>query len=361
MSTEPRDGRKQRIHSLGIIDEYTWMLVRQLYLSVSAHLGEPGIQSLEAGFYHYGYYRGETLRNHPKTLTMGRNALSVLRVWDVADFALTDPDLGIDIAGDEQKAIVTLPRLPGSEYCMAHDCIQVLEMYWRATLAGIANGYDEQMSVTLTPISSNPGAPWGLEWLFPDGAKGDSRERLEDPFSNVAQTIMFSRRGFGVLASLGMYVAKSLENKFDATGERVMREALYNFGAERGRQMRAQALKEGRSLGLDTWHAIMGERDPNAAAFVFRGETHITPGVFQLTCTYCPMSEVWAEEGTDGLALGYIYDVEVHRGLLEGFYPGGRVGWEKLKTRGDKVCNFRFYIPELIDVSDPDWAQSVAT
>ena len=49
--------------------------------------------------------------------------------------------------------------------------------------------------------------------------------------------------------------------------------------------------------------------------------------------------------------------MEVHRGLVEGFHPGGVVAWDKVKTRGDKVCNFRFSIPELVTKDDPEWAQ----
>ena len=71
------------------------------------------------------------------------------------------------------------------------------------------------------------------------------------------------------------------------------------------------------------------------------------------------MAEVWAEEGAEGLALGYIYDMEVHRGLVEAFNPQGVVAWEKVKTRGDRVCNFRFSIPELVTEDDPPCARGL--
>ena len=40
--------------------------------------------------------------------------------------------------------------------------------------------------------------------------------------------------------------------------------------------------------------------------------------------------------------------MELHRGLVETHHPGAVVKWDSLKTRGDSLCRFRFYIPELV-------------
>ena len=360
MTTDEGTERDQRISSLRIIDEYYWMLLHQLHQSVSKRLGEPGIQALEEGFRVCGLYRGEALRQHAQTLAEGRDALSLLRAWDVADLALTHPDARIEVEGDAKRASVRMPQVPGSDYFASHEDGDILTAYWRQTLAGIAAGYDEQLSVSQSEISSDGTAPWTITWTFSGEAAGASDVVPGDPFADVAASIRLSRRTFGVFAALCMYVARALTDRFDATGEEVMRESLYNFGFERAQGMREQALREGRPLNFQTWTEIIQNRDPNSFTFVFRGDTRITPGVFQATCTYCPCAEVWSEEGASGLALGYIYDMEVHRGLVEGFHPGGVVAWEKVKTRGDKVCNFRFSIPELVTEDDPEWARSAS-
>jgi hypothetical protein len=100
------------------------------------------------------------------------------------------------------------------------------------------------------------------------------------------------------------------------------------------------------------------ERDASESIFVFRGERHISPGVFQVDCTYCPLAEVWGEEGGKGFTLAYIFDAENHRGLVESYHPSAVVRWDAVKSRGDKVCKFRFSIPELVTADDPDWAQA---
>ncbi len=360
MTTNEQTGRDQRINSLRIIDEYYWMLLRQFHLTASRRLGEPGIRALEEGIRLCGVYRGEGLRQHPQTLAEGRDALSLLRAWDVADLALAHPDARVEVGGDASQATVRLPRVPGSDYFSSHDGGDILATYWRLTLAGIAAEYDERISVSHSEIASDGSAPWTITWTFSGETAGASDARPGDPFADVAASIRLSRRTYSVLATLSMYIARALTDHFDATGEEVVRQSLYNFGLERAHGMREEAQKEGRPIDLKTWVDIIQKRDPNATTFMFREDTHISPGVFNVICTYCPAAEAWAEEGARGLAFGYIYDMEVHRGLVEGFHPNGVVAWEKVKTRSDKVCDFRFLIPELVTEDDPEWARAAS-
>lgn len=361
MTTAEQTGRDQRIYSLRIIEEYYWMLLRHLHNAVSERLGEPGLRALEEGFRLCGHYRGEGIRQRPQTYAEGRDALSLLRGWDVADLVFAHPDVRLEVQGDAGQASVRLPRVPGSDYFTSREGREILVPYWQQTLAGIAAGYDEQLSVSHSEISSDGATPLTITWSFSGDTSGASDARPADPFADVAASIRLSRRTFGVFAALGMYVSRALTNRFDATGEKLMRESLYNFGFERAQQAREEAVREGLPLDFQTWAEILSRRDPQATAFVFRGGTHISPGVYQMTCTYCPCAEVWSEEGAGGLGFGYIYDTEVHRGLVEGFHPGGVVAWNKVKTRGDKVCDFRFSIPELVTKDDPEWAQPASS
>ena len=265
-----------------------------------------------------------------------------MRAWDVADLAFTDPEAQLKVEGNPSLVTVSLPNVPGSAYFASHDGGEVLATYWRETLAGIAEGYDDRISVYHSEISSSGKEPLTITWNFSGDTTEASDVMPKDTFADVAATIRQSRRTFGVLSALGMYTYWALKERFDATGEELVRTSLYNFGFERSTGMLEQATKLGMPINFETWSELGKERDPYATTFVFRGEEHSSPGVMQSTCTYCPCAEVWSEEGPKGLAFGYIYDMEVHRGLVEGFHPRGVVAWDKVKTRGDKVCNFRF-------------------
>lgn len=357
MTTKDTTTREERISSIRITDEYYWMLLRHLHNAVSEKLGEPGMKALAEGFRQYGHYRGEGMRQKPQSLAEGRDALSLLRAWDIGDILLVHPDVRLAIEVGPSQTTIQLPRVPGSDYFASHEGSEVLATYWTETLSGIAAGYDDQLTVFHSEIPVDGSGPLTITWSYSGDTLSSANDSPGDRFADAAASIRLSRRTFGVFAALGMYVYRALTRRFDATGEEIVRKSIYNFGYERAQGMRQQAVEQGLPIDFQSWFDIMQQRDPNANSFVFRGDNRVSPGVFQVTCTYCPCAEVWVEEGHDGLAFGLIYDTEAHRGLVEGFHPGGVVAWDKVKTRGDKVCNFRFSIPELVSDDDPEWAR----
>jgi hypothetical protein len=352
--------REQRIKSLRLIDEYYWMMLRHMRDAVTKKLGKAGLSALGDGFRRFGHYRGQSLYDSPAANAEGRNAMSLLRAWDNGDLMLTQADGRMQVEGGPRRATAKLDRVPGAAYFAAQGGDKgILELYWREMLEGLASGFDDAMSVTLAPMPNKAGQPWSITFEYNGTNAGRSDAPPDDAFEDGEKAIRLSRRTLGAIGALSMYVGRALRDRFDSGGEEVLREALYNFGLERGRGMREQAERDGLPLDFESWNAVMQRRDPNASAFVFRGG-RISPGVVSITCTHCPMAEVWAEEGPDGLGFGYIYDVAVHKGLVDGFHPGGLVGWEKVKTRGHNVCHFRFLIPDLVTKKDPDWAQRAA-
>jgi hypothetical protein len=176
---------------------------------------------------------------------------------------------------------------------------------------------------------------------------------LPDLFDDAERAIVAIRRTTGLLAAFQMSVSRALIAAFDATGEAIVREASYAFGAERGGAIREQHLAEGRPINLESFLGGVQERDPAAAIFVYHGEGYLSEGVWQADCTFCPLAEVWASEGAEGLRLGYLFDAPNHQGLFESYHPGAVVRWDSLKSRGDAVCRFRFSIPELVAADDP--------
>ena len=82
------------------------------------------------------------------------------------------------------------------------------------------------------------------------------------------------------------------------------------------------------------------------STWVFNNGGYLSEGTWHQDCRYCPYADVWAEFGHEGLALGYLYDVELHTTMYT-YHPGTIVRWEALKTRGNQLCKFRFSIPEL--------------
>lgn len=349
--------REKHVRSIQLCYEYHWMLAHQLFLFTKAALGDHGLAALGRGFRRYGCYRGQSICCAPGTFASGLSALSLIKNWDGPELALGLEDGGSEVAGSARKATITLPRVPGSDFLTGIEGPEVLGLFWPNTLRGIADGYGSGTSVEWSPADRGPENPWTISWSFPtDGefAPAQSHQALvADPFGEIESATVAARRALGLSAALHMYVAKEMIASFGATGEEIVREACYEFGAVRGREARARALAEGEPLTFVTMLNQINERDPHGALFVYRGDVHISDGVFEADCVYCPLAQVWAEEGPEGLALGYVMDMEDHRGLLEGFRPDGVTAWDGVKTKGDSMCKFRMFIPELVTGDDP--------
>jgi hypothetical protein len=344
MSEVISEQRDRLVRSTAIMAEYQWMFLRHLYGEVQTRFGATGLEILERGLWAYGYYRGRAIRDAPATIVEGRSAASLLRNWDSGELALTAEYGGASVTGSGSEVTLTLPAMPGLEYASVHGGAEAVELHWRSMLSGLAAGFDE--AATATCALARSGEPWTI--TFAVAGAGAEDAALVDPFADAATYIRVARRTSGVLGALQMECARELVATFDASGEEAVRAASYAFGAERGSAMRAQHLADGTPIGFDSMGASLAERDPLAAIFAVGGETYVSRGVNRFDCTYCPLAEVWAEGGDEGMALGYLFDMELHRGLVESYHPGGIVRWDALKTRGDTVCRFRFTIPELV-------------
>jgi len=153
-------------------------------------------------------------------------------------------------------------------------------------------------------------------------------------------------------------VGRELRVRYDAAGDAIFREMSYGFGAMRGKRLREQHLANGMPLDFNSFFGGIQERDEDESIFIYRGERHVSPGVFQVDCTYCPLAQVWQRDGADTLELAYLFDLDNHRGLIESYNPDALVRWDEVKSRGDSTCKFRFVIPNLVTDTDPEWAQA---
>lgn len=343
---------------------YQFLMLRNFHEPIERRLGAAGLAALERGVRRYGFYRGQWMRDRPATLVEGRDALSLVRNWDCADYALASAAGELGLEGTPARLTATWPRVPGAGYFAERGGGEALEPYWRNLLLGIAEGYDERLAVEWTELDREP---WSVTWTFAGAPAEPAAEPLPDVFETPVKAVELIRRTTGVLAAQQMYVSRELVREFDATGEDIVRQAAYGFGSERGAAIRELHLEQGIPINLKSFASGAGlqERDPAEAIFVMRDEGHISDGTWYIDCTYCPLAEVWSSEGAEGLRLGFLFDAPNHRGLLESYHPGTVVRWHAVKSRGDATCKFRFTIPELMTADDPtpeayDAAQSAA-
>ena len=328
-----------------------FLFLRNLTEAVLERFGDDGLPILDAAFGHYGKWRGDTIRMAQGSMVAGHDALSFLLNWDSCDFILAD---GVDITGDAKAATLTLPRIPGSDYFRTRNGnFEILHRYWVGMLRGMPSGYDRHLG-----LSCGGDAPWAIEVAFTGPSTGatsppDVADHIGGIFEKPERALAMVRATSRNAGALYMFIAREVIRVYDATGEQVIREGVRRIGRERGTVLKEKHLREGKPLTLTS---LMNDWDgPLVSTWVFEDNEYLSDGVWHHDCRYCPYADAWSEFGREGLALGLLYDVELHTTMYTTYHPGTIVRWDALKTRGDHLCKFRVSIPELMSPNDPQY------
>ena len=341
------------LSTLRMFQEYHWLMLRVFYDASVARFGDEGIEAVRRGVHACGVYRGQRMHDKEAALLSERNALLLVEEWDTGEWELASIDGDLTVHGDASDLTLQLAKAPGSDYFADRGpSTDALDLYWPAFMAGVAEGFGPGVVAT---VGNGPDGSWHTR-IVVEGVEPVSRALVLGTTANDELTLLrLSRNTSGLIAALQMYVSRELVRRFDADGEDVVREASYEFGASRGGAMRVKHEREGIPITLASFASSAGlqERDPSEAVFVFRERQHVSAGAYYLDCTYCPLQEVWAQEGAEGLRLGYLFDASNHRGLFQSYHPETVVRWDSVKTRGDSVCKFRFTVPSLMTADDP--------
>jgi hypothetical protein len=219
-------------------------------------------------------------------------------------------------------------------------------------------GYDR--ALTLSCTAATPDASWTIAAGFAGTPSGTTRAEdvlagIRGAFANPERALAMVRATSRNAGALYMFVAREVIRVYDATGEQVIRDGVRRIGRERGTVLKELHQSEGKPLTLKS---LMLDWDgPLVSTWVFEDNEYLSDGVWHHDCRYCPYADVWAEFGHQGLALGLLYDVELHTTMYQTYHPGTIVRWDALKTRGDHLCKFRISIPELMSPNDPHYTR----
>src|SRR5262249_46844386 len=247
-------------------------------------------------------------------------------------------------------------RIPGHAYFkLRSGKPELLQRYWSGLLGGMPAGYDRKLSLAADGAAIE--GPWSLRARYAGKPAGRTspeqvRTQIRDIFAEPARALALVRGTSRNAGALYMFIAREVIRVWDASGEQVVREGVRGIGRERGTVLREKHTREGRPLNLKT---LMEDWDgPLVSTWVFN-EGYLSEGAWHQDCRYCPYADVWSEFGKEGLALGLLYDIELHTTMYTTYHPGTIVRWDELKTRGDHLCKFRISIPELASPNDPEY------
>lgn len=161
---------------------------------------------------------------------------------------------------------------------------------------------------------------------------------MEDLKNQFIETEPVEQEAF-IWASIYFYLAQAAIKRHGLEGERVIRQAIRDYGRERGRRRRNRVLKKGLEpnlISLFTNGDLNGDNrfESDASRNVLTEETR------RHFVTRCPDAEMWGRMGS--LQIGSIYCEEIHHYLYGCFDDAVQVNLCETLTNGGDIC--RFYI-----------------
>src|SRR5262249_10401306 len=157
------------IDSMLDVNSKQYLFLRNLAPPVIDRFGAHGRAVLEAGLHKLGHWRGQKKRQRAENMIDGRSALSLVRPRDGGDYALPALTGRVSFEGSAARMTVTVPRLLGMDYLGGQSGAELLEPYWRNVLQGIAEGYDDGLSVEFSELDLQESAPWSITWSYEGG------------------------------------------------------------------------------------------------------------------------------------------------------------------------------------------------
>ncbi len=318
------------------------LFYRNLREHAEEEFGTSALPALRAGLQDYGRWRAEVNQIQPSVVVSGQDPTSWVANWECADFAMFAEDSSYradDLEASPGQVAVSMANPPEWEYFERLGQGAWLEDFWSWVMDGVTAGYER---LVVSPGRDDEGR-WRLA-LAGDGldVAGAGLAEPSAVLRNPERAVSLIRQSSVHNGALYFFIARALIAAFDASGEACVRRGVRAIGRERGLALRERHLALGLPLNMQT---LMTDWDgPLVSVWQWRDEGSLNPLSWAQDCVWCPYAAAWSQFGNEGQRLGYLYDLELHTTMYNAYLPGVSVRWEKLKTRGDAVCGFRFTV-----------------
>ncbi len=172
--------------------------------------------------------------------------------------------------------------------------------------------------------------------------RGFDFEYLGDvPGKKVAVGAAYQTPGFGLAAQLfGCSARRVIDRLGDEEGAAVMKEAVEDFGLERGRHIAARVKALGLPLSFRNW-LIYSDIDSSANFEALPGIEDGDLVVKVKNCTFFNAAREWKLEG-----FAHIYCKHVDYKILEGYNPDIKLKLMERQATGEDFCVFRYIMKE---------------
>ena len=325
------------------------MFARHFAHAPAARFGEPGEQAMLHALHRYGRHRAALIRRSIDKAGVPLTARTMVEHWDMADYHLLAETGAGSIEGSPRVVTVTLADPDEWQRWREYEAgVEVARLYYRGLLPGLAEGLDASVAFDAARLDLT--RPWTVTWRVESAPDGDRTPVHSRIFERLDEAVELARRTSMNNGALYYFCADEETKRFDMVGEAALREHVRGLAHERADRQKAAHLAAGWDLNVKT---LMDHWDGQLVSIWQFAPGLLTEGSWHQDCTWCPYAAVWGDFGPRGLALGYIYDYELHPTYYRRYHPDMVVQFEGIKTRGDAACKFRISMPSRQRPGEP--------
>jgi hypothetical protein len=340
-------GFDEKIDRAGVVQScqdllrFQAMFARHFAHTPARQFGDEGERTMLRGLQRYGRYRAGHILKALERARAPLTARSIVEHWDMADYHLLAETGAGSVEGSDRAVTVTLADPAEWQRWREYPAgVDIARLYYRGVLTGLAEGLGA--AVTFDVAGLDLARPWTITWRVESAADGAAARVTSAIFDRPDDAVPLVRRTAMNNGALYYFCADEETRRFDMPGEAALRQQVRDLAHERADRQKAAHLAAGWDLNVKT---LMDHWDGQLVSTWQFAPGLLTEGTWHQDCTWCPYAAVWSEFGARGLALGYIYDYELHPTYYRRYNPDMIVQFEAIKTRGDETCRFRISMP----------------
>ncbi|MGE0004038.1 MAG: L-2-amino-thiazoline-4-carboxylic acid hydrolase [Parvibaculaceae bacterium] len=304
--------------------------------------GRDGEMTVRYGLRAYGVWRGTEMREAHHALGLDINMKNLIGCWDNASVYIAKDQLASGGDFKDYDTRFDVSYCPAAEAWKEADFHQWGHVYCDEFHQACASAYHPDGNVVIPQNMMKGDDHCHFRWVMPPSAE---KLQLDEPSelgrklasdyvaaSDLEAAWLSLKRSNRLMGGRFYTAASVLLDRHGAEGLEVLRQALRNWGMERGRRLRGDFDAAGIAPTIEnfvrrhdlpislTWETRMVEEAP-ARCVIEIGET--------------PHEEAWADIG--GLEVGRYWYEDAYPAMVEAFDPRARARWIALRPDGETV------------------------
>jgi len=312
--------------------------------------GREGERSIRLGLRAYGHWRGREMQEAHHALGRPIDMETLMRNWDNASTYVAKDTIADEGRYTPNDVEFDVYHCPAAQAWKDGEFHQMGHWYCDEFHQAAARTYHPDGNVTIHENLMKGDDHCHFRWIMPPaaaahdpGATTALGTRLADDYraaSEIEGAWKALKRSNRLLGGHFFTCAAPIIERHGEPGRQAVRQALEDWGAERGRLLRRRHEEQGRAVSLESF--IAAHDLPARLIWPVR-EIESGPHRVVVEIDETPQDEAFAD--SDAMDLGRLWYEASYPAMAGAYLPGATAAWTRLRSRGDATNRLELDAP----------------